>query len=206
MPLVTAGRNNLLDSGVANFDYISIHSGDPTSGANELSGGSYARQSVAWNAAASGAATSTAQITVPMPTTGITALYFGVWTAVSAGTFLGYGGLGSTVRGLGSTDPIAGDLIQSNGHGLTTDDRVFVWAVNGESLPSPLSAATLYYVLASGLTTDAFKLSTSSGGAAVDIAALGELGFAKTIPEVFSVAGGNIVFAAGALALDLTLA
>lgn len=206
MPLVIAGRNNLLDSGVANFDFVSIHSGDPTAGANELTGGSYARQGVAWNAGASGVATSTAQITVPMPVTGITALYFGLWTAVSAGTFLGYGGLGTTVRGLASTDPVAGNLIQSNGHGLVADDRVFVWAVNGEALPSPLSAATLYFVIATGLTTDVFSLSTTQGGAAVDITTLGEIGFAKTIPEVFSVAGGNIVFAAGALALDLTLA
>jgi hypothetical protein len=75
-----------------------------------------------------------------------------------------------------------------------------VFPVAGESLPTGLSAATLYFVV--GATTDSFQLSLTSGGAAVDISALGDLGWAKTIPETFASAG-NLTIAIGAYDLDL---
>lgn len=50
-------------------------------------------------------------------------------------------------------------------HTFADDDRVYV--STSDTLPSPLSSTTTYYVISSAGTT--FKLSTSSGGAAVNI-------------------------------------
>lgn len=70
--------------------YLSLHSASPgTTGANELSGGSYARQVIQFAAASGGQkASSDSQsysgLSGP-PTVG----WVGVWTALTAGTFLG---------------------------------------------------------------------------------------------------------------------
>lgn len=60
------------------------------------------------------------------------------------------------------------DLITStSAHGLVEGDRIRVSSAG--TLPAGLSAATNYFVIASGLTTTAFKVSATSGGSAVDI-------------------------------------
>lgn len=68
--------------------YISLHTADPgETGASEATGGSYARQQAAFNAASSGVAVNTATVTfTAMPAATIT--HIGIWDAVSAGNFL----------------------------------------------------------------------------------------------------------------------
>ena len=76
--------------------YASLHSNDPsTSGANELSGGAYARvQHNTWNAASGGSATNSGAITFAQATADWSqATYLGLWDASSAGNFLGGGAL-----------------------------------------------------------------------------------------------------------------
>jgi Flp pilus assembly protein TadG len=64
-------------------------------------------------------------------------------------------------------------VFTSNGHGLSTGDAV---ALSGSSLPSGLSASTVYYV--SGATTNTFTLATgSSSGSPVVLTASGSLNF-----------------------------
>lgn len=87
MPYTDAGKNLMLDAlarGVAppaaGIDAISLHDDVPNaSGSNEIEGGEYARQAIAWNAAASGAiddSTNGAAFKVP----GSTAVkYIGFW-------------------------------------------------------------------------------------------------------------------------------
>lgn len=77
--------------------YLSAHSASPgTTGANELSGGGYARQAVVFTAASGGAESNTAALTVP--NAGSTAVtHFGVYTAVTAGSFLVGAPLASSV-------------------------------------------------------------------------------------------------------------
>lgn len=58
------------------------------------------------------------------------------------------------------------DTITSAGHGLSDGDPVPV-SNTGGALPAGLAAGTTYYVINS--TADTFQLSTSEGGAAVDI-------------------------------------
>ena len=96
---------------------------------------------------------------------------WGLYTASTAGILRGIGFLDADPPIVGTAD--TADLITSPAHGLQTDQRVFVLAAPGAIIPTGLSENTAYFVLASGLTSDAFKLSTTSAGAAVDITAGG---------------------------------
>ncbi len=68
--------------------YVSLHTANPgETGTSEASGGSYARQQAAFNAAASGVSINTAVINFAgMPAATIT--YIGLWDDVAAGNFL----------------------------------------------------------------------------------------------------------------------
>lgn len=194
MALTTAGRNAVLDSGLAVFTHVSAYS---DLGTTEVA---TARQAITWTAAASGIRDNNAQISVPIPAL-TTAVVGSVHSAVSAGTLYGIFQIGSTVRGVATVS--TADLFTSVGHGLTTDDRVFFSTVAGEAIPTGISTTTLYFVLASGLTADAFKVSTTSGGAALDVTVAGECSFFKTVPQIFTSAG-NIIVAVNVLDADAT--
>lgn len=84
-----------------NWDRISLHTGDPsTTGANEVTGGSYARQTIAWNSPASGTVTNSGTITFSLPS-GSTATYFGLWSA--GGVYYIGGALNPAVSAVGSS-------------------------------------------------------------------------------------------------------
>jgi microcystin-dependent protein len=53
-----------------------------------------------------------------------------------------------------------------NSHGLVAGDAVYLTTTI--ALPTNLSANTIYYVIATGLTTNNFELSTSRGGSAIN--------------------------------------
>jgi hypothetical protein len=57
-------------------------------------------------------------------------------------------------------------VFTSTGHGLVAKQQVF-FRTSG-ALPTGLSADTLYYVLSSGLTADAFKVSATEEGTAIN--------------------------------------
>jgi hypothetical protein len=77
--------------------YVSLHTASPgTTGANEVTGGSYARQSETDGLPSSGVKTSTnAQNFTSMPA--VTVGYFGKWSAASAGTYYGGGALSASL-------------------------------------------------------------------------------------------------------------
>ena len=77
--------------------FASLHTASPsTTGANEVSGGSYARQSLTDGAPSSGVKSSTnAQNWTSMPSVTIT--HDGAWSASSSGTYCGGGPLGSSL-------------------------------------------------------------------------------------------------------------
>jgi len=95
--------------------YVSLHTADPgETGANEVTGGAYARQSGAFGAAAAGAVANTATIDfTTMPA--VTVTHVGIWddsTATATTNFVWGGALtASKSVGAGSTFRIAiGDL------------------------------------------------------------------------------------------------
>ena len=95
--------------------YLALFTTDPgTSGSSgEVSGGSYARQSIVFAAASSGSkASNTAQTFTNVPALGSGAPYFGIFTAASGGTYLGGGTTNSsTAISAGSTISVASGAI-----------------------------------------------------------------------------------------------
>lgn len=80
-----------------NWAYVSLHTADPgTTGASEVSGGTYARVAATWNAASGGAVTNSGALSVNLPAS-TTASYFGIWSAVTAGTYYIGGALSPSV-------------------------------------------------------------------------------------------------------------
>lgn len=92
--------------------YVSLHTADlGETGASEVSGGSYARQSASFDVASGGATANSGALTwTAMPAATIT--HVGIWDALTSGNFLWGGALtASKVVGSGDTFQInTGDL------------------------------------------------------------------------------------------------
>jgi hypothetical protein len=179
--------------------YLSLHSGDPgETGANEIAGGSYARQAASFGAAAAGevATDATVDFTL-MPA--CTVVGFGLWDQAANGNCLWTGWLSTVLRAF-VADDVAGDTIRSPAHGFADDDRVAFEAEDVGSLPTGLVAGTLYWVINSG--ADTFKVSATQGGAAVNLTATGSGKVRKVTPKIVNV-GDTFRFVAGALTLPI---
>jgi hypothetical protein len=189
MPYSTTGENNML--GNIGATHGSIHTAVPgNTGASEVSGGSpaYARKSLTLAAASGGSRSISNNPVFDIPA-GTTIFFFGMWDALTVGNFLGWAPVnGGSIKGAATVDAST-DTFTDFAHGLTTDDRLTVATVAGAALPTGLSVSTIYFVLASGLTTDAFKISTASGGSAVNVTVSGEVVWQKVIPQTYSVQG-----------------
>lgn len=90
MAFTSTAKNSAVDAIGAAATYISMHTGDPsTTGASEVSGGTYARVATSWGSSSAGSkAGSATTVNIPASTS---ISYWGLWTAVTAGTFY-YGG------------------------------------------------------------------------------------------------------------------
>lgn len=206
MPLSTTTRNGMLN-GLRNVayqvaaTYLSLHTAHPgTTGTSEVTGGSYARQLTALDAAASGATQNTdaKQISGMPDTTAAPVVAIGLWDAVTAGTFLGWEWL-TTARDT-FTAAAATDAFTAPAHGLANTNRVAFRAAAGGTLPAGIDETTLYYVV--GATTDTFQVSTTSGGAAVNLTADGA-GIVMLVTPQGATAGHTFTIAAGALDIEL---
>lgn len=222
MPFNPAAQNEALKSGTGGgiaglITHVGINTlttappTDTTPGtatnaaATEATGGSpaYARLAVTWGTPAAGAVANTGALTfdVPAGTYG----FFTLWTASTGNTgnfrgWLGFGGA-TPKKGFGTVDAadVTANTITSNGHGLVNTDRVIAFNVVGETIPTGIVEGAAYFVV--GAATDTFQIALTSGGAAVDLTAQGEIYFEKIVPEVFA-AQGQITAAIGALVLD----
>lgn len=217
MPFNDVAKNvclDALDESATQITHIGIMllSTDPGTGTNhsgvEATGGSpaYARQAVTWGPAAAALKSNTGALNfdVPAGTYG----FFGLFNAATGNTsnyrgYIPFGGV-SALRGFFSTDTtLANDQLFSVAHGMSDGDRVILYNVFAEVLPTGVTEGVVYFVVASA--TNTFKVSLTSGGAAVDITALGggEGYWQRVIPETFA-AQGQITVAAAALVLDAT--
>lgn len=85
MPSVTA-RNALADAYANNATWVSLHTSDPgTTGASEVPAGVYARKQTVFAAASNGSRVGS-QVSIDVPAGG-PYTHYGLWTAVSGGTF-----------------------------------------------------------------------------------------------------------------------
>lgn len=181
-----------LDESATNgIKYWSTHSAYSTTGTNESTGGSpaYARKAATFAAASGSPRTkvSSAGATFDQAA-GSTVAWIGRWDAVTAGNFLGMGPAGGGARRQMSSiaADLAGNTIQSPAHGFVANNQVVFWKSSGAVLPAPLAEGTIYFVIATGLTTDVFEVSATQGGAAIDITAIGDGEVQLIVPEVFA--------------------
>jgi hypothetical protein len=115
MALSNAGKDALLEGLASVAVYASLHTADPsTTGANELTGGSYARESISWAAAALGNLATNANIVFDVAADR-TITHVGYWSAETSGTF--YGGrvldASQTFATAGTYTIAAGNLSES---------------------------------------------------------------------------------------------
>jgi hypothetical protein len=195
MSFSTFAKNLMLDaldeSATNGIKFWSLHTAYSTTGTNELTGGSpaYARKAAVFAAASSSSKVSTGAPAATFDVAaGTTVAWVGRWDAVTVGNFHGMSPAGGGARRqiMCVAADLAGNTIQSPAHGLASGNQVVFWAEEGAVLPAPLAEGTIYFVIATGLTADVFEVSTTLGGAAVDITAIGDGAVQTIVPEVFA--------------------
>lgn len=214
MPLNTTAKNvalDALDESNTQITHIGIHTlTDPGTGTNanagEATGGSpaYARLAVTWGAAASEQKANTGALLFDVPSG--TYGFFTFWNASTGNTsnYRGYAPFGgaAAIKGFGTVDTtLTNDQIVAPGHGMADTDRIMLFNVFGGTIPVGLTEGTVYYVVSSA--TNTFKVSTTSGGSAVDLTGLGngQVFYQRVVPDTFN-SQGQISVAVGALAID----
>jgi hypothetical protein len=153
--------NAMLDTLAAQLDQVSLHTAWSTTGANEVTGGSYARQSITWNSAASGALDSSNAPSFSVPSSN-TVRFVGFWeTAASPDTFEGMvaNQQSGDVTAMRFVVDTAADTIEAPSHGLTLDEGVVFL---GGTPPAPLVEGTVYYVVQAA--ADNFKVQATAAG------------------------------------------
>lgn len=123
---------------------------------------------------------------------------YGFYTASTGGTLRAIGWLDADPPILGTAT--TADTITAPAHGLANNQRVRVLACPGAVIPTGLSENTTYFVI--NAATDTIQLSTSQGGAAVDITASGAAFFMPHTPVTVA-ASATPEFAIGALVLQI---
>jgi hypothetical protein len=184
-------KNALLDSAVAagltTTPFLSLHTGFPPAGGNELTGGSpaYARKSFTWSAASAGSKVSSAAQTFDV-NAGTTVRAVAVYDASTAGTQKAWAPAGASARRAFTVNAagVTADAFDSPAHGLVNGNSVIVWPTIGAVLPTGVVEDTEYFVV--GATTDTFQLAATFGGAAINITAIGDGDVQKFTPEVFA--------------------
>lgn len=172
--------------------HASLHSAYSSTGANELTGGApaYARKSVTWAAASGRSKATSASVVFDVPA-GSTVAFIGLWDAVTSGDFKGMVPNGAGIPEAFTVPDISNDTLEAPGHGFSNGNQVVVWAVPGVALPTGLSEGTIYYVISA--TTDDLQLSATSGGAAINITAVGSGFLMKIVAEVYTGQGTHTV-------------
>ncbi len=216
MPLNPTAKNVMLDAldeSSTQITHVGVHTlTDPGTGTNansgEATGGSpaYARVAVTWAAAASEQKSNSGTLTIDVP-----AGTYGFFTYFNASTgntnnYRGYAPFGgaSAIKGFATVDAtLTNDQFLAPGHGMSDTDRVMLFNVFGGTIAVGATEGTVYFVVSSAANT--FKVSTTSGGAAVDITGLGngQVFYQRVVPETFN-SQGQITVAASALVLDAT--
>lgn len=177
---------------------------DAGTGGTEVSGGAYARQQItratgSWAASSAGTTSNSNAITFPVATANWgRVLTLGLWDALTVGNLLRVVPLISGAYKNFAVTDLTNDDIECPAHGFTANQVVRFFGVGG-TLPTGLAADTRYFVISTGLTTDAFRVSTTQGGAAVNITAAGagevalDASFDVVTNSQFSIAAGSLV-------------
>jgi hypothetical protein len=193
MPYTVTAQNQMLDAlngGTPSsiIGWASLHTAYSTSGANEVAGGSYARQTVTWSAASAGSKASSAiggTFSIPGSTT---VLFVGLWSASTSGTFAGMGSNSNGATPFAYTATLASpSVFTAPGSSYSNGTTVVLFPGAGTTTPTGFTVGTVYFVVsASGAT---FQLSATSGGSGINASAAGSGIVQGITPEVFGAAG-----------------
>lgn len=188
--MITDARvNAMLDTEFAAGDKVSAHTAYSATGTNEITGGSYARQTITWSAAASRSKASSGNMDIPIPASN-TVAWLGIWN--SAGTvFRGMFANGGSEKQF-QLD-LTNERVYCEGNGLANDNRV---AFTGTTPPTGLTIGTHYWVV--GVTAgdpDYFQVASTQGGAAINLTGQhsADCRFSKLVLEAYAADGTHRV-------------
>lgn len=170
----------LLPSAAAGSLYVSLHTADPGEAGDQTTSEAtytgYARIAVARSAGGwtvtNNLVENTAAVTYAQCTGGAnTVTHFGIGTASSgAGKLLYKGSLGASAQGPFTAK--VDDTITIPGHTLIVDNLAAFYAAYGSSLPTGITEGVQYFVKT--VTGDDITISTTQGGATLNITAVGD--------------------------------
>jgi len=201
------GKDAMPSLPTAYLALITTAPSDANAGGVETDYPSYARKATAagdWNAAAGSApasATNAASIAFPTPTgdpSNNPVIGLAMYDAPTSGNLLAFDYLGAH-----DWQPFFAnttDIVSAKAHAFLANDRVVFTAEFGGVLPTGIVAGTIYHVIAANLATDAFSVSATQGGSAVDITATGS-GMVRKVTPMNVNSGITPRFEAGALSL-----
>lgn len=153
----TVSRNQFANA--LTVTQLSLHSSYPgTTGANEISGGSYVRKAATFSAASGGIRALSSSVTFDVPAS--TVRWVGSW---DGSTFKGATPNGGTPARLFSVITST-DTVVCSSHGWSDTQKIVFFR---GTPPGGLTEGTVYFVR--DATTDTFKVAATSGGAAIDL-------------------------------------
>lgn len=176
--------------------FLALHTADPgpsgVQNTSEATYTGYARKSVArnpsvkeWTVSSGQAVNANAQQFAQCTAGADVITHFSLGVASSGATkILARGAVGVATL----PKPLTGatnDTLTAPGHGLAVNDRVAFFAVPGGSLPTGITAGTVYFVKTAP-DADTFTISTTQGGATLDVTASGVGSVAKVVPMTIS--------------------
>lgn len=180
-------------STVAGSLYLSLHTADPGEGGdqttNEVAYTGYARVAVARSGAGftvtGNSVSPAANVDFGACTAApATYMYWAIGTAASgAGKILYKGVIGAN---LGGFTALATDTITIPGlTGVAVNDNIAFFATPGDTLPTGVTEGTVYFVKT--VSGNDITISTTAGGATVDITAAGKGRAMKVTPKVMTI-------------------
>lgn len=232
MPFNTTADNQALNALIASFTisgntysnllaYATLHTAYSTSGANEVTGGGYARQAVTWNSTGpSGGSFATASVagafSIPANTTiAFVGLTSAASAALTATNFAGMGANGGApIYMFTSSTHGGGDLITcSNPANLANGTPVVIWSgvgvPNTNGIPSALTVGTWYWILNYTAPTSTaaatFNLCASAppSTTVLNLGTAPGCGLLQAITlETFSASGGTFTLTSDTLSLS----
>jgi hypothetical protein len=184
--------------------YVALHTADPgeagTQATSEAAYPGYARVAVARDGTqftvSAGAGSNVNVIAFPLCTGGSeTELFWSIGDDPSgAGKVRYYGALGNVTPTIFTA--ATSDTFTSPAHTLAVDDRICFYPLPGSTFPTGVTEGTVYWVKT--IATDTYTVSTTQGGATLDVTVAGAGIAQKVIPLAVS-NGITPQFAASAL-------
>lgn len=186
--MITDARvNAMLDTEFVTGDLMSLHTAFSATGASEVTGGTYTRQSITFAAASARAKAISASLSFTLLPASVTIAFLGIWNSAGT-TFKGMWPNGGTERSY-QVD-LANNRIYCEGHGMIDTDRV---VFTGTTLGGPAAGTSYFVVGTTAGDPDYFQVSTTSGGAALDLTGQpsGDASVSKQVLEPYVGAGGQ---------------